>query len=593
MTKLSNHFFKNVFSISKLPTIEVAVDQAGDGELKHCNLQRVSPCELVHALIVACARDMQGIIDTATQAELPMDDDMAASQAALKTKWIQVLTSVPTKFKVLTTESQRFFASVQARIDSDVEAKSIARKPAQWAMEVVLHQARMHRESGSRHPPGAAAVSEDLAKNLNFSGTHGDETSVYEAMTKTFVDNCLTIHERLLKHPDMLRIVMKSRLPWDKVNKLWALVYKAGSRENIKWVLECTQDAIEHKIMSPDDVSGRALKGGEGSVSLAHVLIARRQLRDQLFQVAQKDFASGWKPEVLVQMQQAFSSVPSFRASMQSLTWQRGFLPSQLQFVELLEELLSTRNLDKSLRQRLINKEGVCDWVERMPEIETAMAHIKDAFQKETEDAKAQEPPAAGQEASKVDGCQPAECSGMIVDNDDEDACQAVTPERKLAAKLFPKTPFKEVDHWMTQAARKVSRTCDLFVEPQESHCATNPAHPAKFPPSQPATHPFTHPRLSACVNNPTTHPPIHPTPPYNTHPLTPSIHYATIQHPSTHPHTQRHNTHPAPIQQLAPTRHTPSSNTHPAPIQLALTNMGIVFVHTRLLSEQSVDARR
>ena len=468
--KLSNHFFKDVYNLAKLPTLEVAVDHAGgEGvELKMCNLQRVSPCEHVHALIFACARDMQGIIDFAAQTELPMDDETAASQAALKTKWVQVLTSVPTKFKILTTESQRFFASVQARIDADVEAKTIARKPAQWAMEVVLHQSRMHRESGSRHPPGAQAVAEDLAKNLNFGGATGDETSVYEAMTKTFVDNCLTIHDRLLKHPDLLRIVMKSRLPWDKVNKLWVLVTKAGSREIIQWVLECIQDAIENKTMSPEDVSARALKGADG-VSLAHVLIARRQLRDQLFQIVQKDFASGWKPEVLVQMHQAFSSVPNFRASMKSLTWQRGFLPSQLRFVELLEELVSTRNLDKSLRQRLINKEGVSDWIDRMPEIETAMAHIKEAFLKETEPAVSlddeKEPPKVAGEAGGGDGCQPAAGTSAP---ENEEVLTELPPDQWLAARLFPKTPWRELAPWVTQATRKVSRTCDLFVEPED-----------------------------------------------------------------------------------------------------------------------------
>ena len=113
---------------------------------------------------------MQSIISATSQSELPVDEETAASQQELKMKWITVLTSVPTTFKILTSESERFFASVQARIDTDVEAKSIARKPAQWAMEVVLHQSRMQRQLGARHPPGAAAVSEDLAKHLNFRG---------------------------------------------------------------------------------------------------------------------------------------------------------------------------------------------------------------------------------------------------------------------------------------------------------------------------------------------------------------------------------------------------------------------------------------
>ena len=81
---------------------------------------------------------MQNIIDATSQAELAVDEETADSQHQLKVKWINVLTSAPTTFRILTTESERFYASVQALVDTDVEAKSIARKPAQWAMEVVL-----------------------------------------------------------------------------------------------------------------------------------------------------------------------------------------------------------------------------------------------------------------------------------------------------------------------------------------------------------------------------------------------------------------------------------------------------------------------
>ena len=80
-------------------------------------------------------------------------------------------------------------------------------------MEVVLHKARMHRLSGTRYPPGAGAVAEDLLKNINWQGTKGDETSVYETMTKNVVDNCLTIYGRVLKLPDLLKIITKRRQP--------------------------------------------------------------------------------------------------------------------------------------------------------------------------------------------------------------------------------------------------------------------------------------------------------------------------------------------------------------------------------------------
>ena len=65
-------------------------------------------------------------------------------------------------------ESSKFYASVQSRIDSRVEADAVTRKPAQWAMEVELHQCRLHRVQGGRQPPGAQAVSQDLINNIHF-----------------------------------------------------------------------------------------------------------------------------------------------------------------------------------------------------------------------------------------------------------------------------------------------------------------------------------------------------------------------------------------------------------------------------------------
>ena len=78
------------------------------------------------------------------------------------------------------------------------------------------------------------------------------------------------------------------------------------------------------------------------------------------------------------------------------------------------------------------------------------------------------EPKAATPIKNEGAGCQPAASSGtdaLMIDDDDTVVASA---ERTIAAKLFPKTPFAELSPWITQAGRKISRTCDLFVEPQD-----------------------------------------------------------------------------------------------------------------------------
>ena len=98
------------------------------------------------------------------------------------------------------------------------------------------------------------------------------------------------------------------------------------------------------------------------------------------------------------------------------------------------------------------------------------MSQIKDLFDKEMEAAAAA---VAKEEPTKKDGdaehgCQPGASSkndGMAIDSDEE---AAPTPERKLAAKLFPMTPLTELSPRVTQASREIIRTCDLIVEPQD-----------------------------------------------------------------------------------------------------------------------------
>ena len=117
--------------------------------------------------------------------------------------------SVPTTFKVLPGENAKFYASVQHRVDATIDADVVGRKPVQWATEVVLHQQRLHRQWGGRQPPGAEKVSQDLKKNINWKGTQNKTSSKFEEMSKTFVDNCITVYGRLLRHNDVLPLVLQ------------------------------------------------------------------------------------------------------------------------------------------------------------------------------------------------------------------------------------------------------------------------------------------------------------------------------------------------------------------------------------------------
>ena len=84
---------------------------------------------------------------------------------------------------------------------------------------------------------------------------------------------------------------------------------------------------------------------------LVSLLICKRQLRDACLQHAQKEF-NGWQPETVVKMHSVFSSIPVFRDQMHidNLSWQRGWKPSELKFVEVMESILASDKHDKALR---------------------------------------------------------------------------------------------------------------------------------------------------------------------------------------------------------------------------------------------------
>ena len=148
-----------------------------------------------------------------TKATADSQDRTDATEAdAIISKWKKLLRSLPTTVKVVAGgENGRFYASVQARIDATVDVAVVGRQPVQWAAEIVLHRERMWRQAGGRVPPGADKVCMELKSNLNFKGLQGPAAgSVFsEVLSKNFVNNCITVYERLVAHHDLVRLVLK------------------------------------------------------------------------------------------------------------------------------------------------------------------------------------------------------------------------------------------------------------------------------------------------------------------------------------------------------------------------------------------------
>ena len=115
------------------------------------------------------------------------------------------------------------------------EHRVVARMPAQWAFEVIMFRDRMPRGPGNR-PPGAEQVANACLDNVKFSRDQ-------ETVSKTCVDDCITIHERMLHDNDIAACIMEAtslwghRSPFDAINKLRIICFKARARDNTFWVI--------------------------------------------------------------------------------------------------------------------------------------------------------------------------------------------------------------------------------------------------------------------------------------------------------------------------------------------------------------------
>lgn len=113
---------------------------------------------------------------------------------------------------------------MQIRQDVRVEHMVVPRSPAQWCYEIVNFRNGL-KVNGK--VPGADKLASMFLENVRFSA---DE----EKMSKTFIDNCLTVHDRLLSDDAIRASILYAenkwgkRSPFDSVNKLHIIVFKAG-----------------------------------------------------------------------------------------------------------------------------------------------------------------------------------------------------------------------------------------------------------------------------------------------------------------------------------------------------------------------------
>ena len=146
----------------------------------------------------------------------------------------------------------------------------------------------------------------------------------------------------MLQDNDIAACIMEAanlwghKSPFDTVNKLHIICYKARARDNLFWVIGSIVDYIKVGFLDKGEVSGRTLKGFDNNKGLVELLVCKNTLRALLL----LNMAALTLPEQdIIQIGTVLKSASSYRKHMsgEALMWQGKLNPHSLRFFELME----------------------------------------------------------------------------------------------------------------------------------------------------------------------------------------------------------------------------------------------------------------
>jgi hypothetical protein len=204
---------------------------------------------------------------------------------------------------------------------------------------------------------GAAKIAAMYKERMNRA-----ETS--EEVSTSFVDNAITIHERLLSQPRARDVLTQAeeeakvgRNPFEHISKLLAVVQKTSSPEIATWVIETVWDICKAQNF-PEPPSTRAFLGsvpGSGGKGLVDLQAFKDSMRRHL--IGEALVQHKWQDDVKTTLQQVFEGVQSYRKKcgypnnlVKDQTWRAGWPESAEAYFRLVEGLVFSDTYDAVLK---------------------------------------------------------------------------------------------------------------------------------------------------------------------------------------------------------------------------------------------------
>ena len=361
---LGDYYFKTP---SAFPcTIVVAVDQDEDPMKMKGSLERISPEEIEHALLLRIADRISQGAD---------EDELRA--------WLLVALTVTIEFRLKPNSLDRVWEAVRTREELTTNYAMMARSAMQRVYEVIEFRAIYNKSHGQ-------ISNADLADAYNkkgriATGDGQDEVSAY------FVEQAISVHKHLLSGREARDLIMQAdekwlkHSPFNSITKLYLIQSKAKTSSNVAWVLASIIDAIDAGHLAISDCGARALQYPAGC-SLLDFLLKKKDMNEYLLStwLDQKSF----DPQHKKTLRDTMSGHSMYRASCGfphesdiDLLWQAGWPASVSMACAFIGELTYGTNHDASLKNGLRNSKPADEILsmgtigERHEEINTQLEH--------------------------------------------------------------------------------------------------------------------------------------------------------------------------------------------------------------------------
>ncbi|CAE7822139.1 unnamed protein product [Symbiodinium sp. CCMP2592] len=329
--------------------------------------------------------------------------------------WRSVLLTAPVTFELVPNAEKFYFRGISIREQKGTDRDLLYRSAVQRIYELALYRDSQPVKMTQKQ------VAEKWQLHVEFS-TEREKDEVKDQKTfHHFVEKCLSVYDRVLKHDRIQALVLWAeetwgkQSPWDSVYKLDDLAQKCfkqvgradtrSALDRMVWCIGAVHDFLQSDPpqlqwtqLSVRNWSGKGCSGNKGTVD---VLLMKYGLSVYILdhmESTSMDTAHKQK------LRSVFRDFPSYRAAygeighteQHDLSWIGCLSEAAIQACNLLQKLVYNTGLDAKVKKMLYAGAGPADWLDREELAEDVKAYRAALVQLDSKPDQVEETAATG-----------------------------------------------------------------------------------------------------------------------------------------------------------------------------------------------------